>query len=80
MKLEQEVGAETAEVPSCLSLSVLLWLSGAGGVSHAPGIFFAKAAHFDCGCLSCGAVAPQEGLCAWQQEAVLGQRSPGRGP
>lgn len=30
MKLEQEVGAEAAEVSSCLSLSVLLWLSDAG--------------------------------------------------
>lgn len=65
MKLEQEVGAETAEGPSCLSLSVLLWISGAGWVSHAPGICFAKAACFDGGYLSCGVVAPLEGVCGW---------------
>lgn len=60
MKLEQEFGAETIEIPSCLSFSVLLWLSKAGWVSHAPGIWFAKATCIDCGCFSCRVVVPRK--------------------
>lgn len=71
MKLEQELGAETAEIPSCLSFSVLLWLSRAGWVSHAPGIYFAKAPCIDCGCLSCRVVVSRKGFMPGSKTAGL---------
>lgn len=53
---------ETVEVSSCLSLSELLCLSGAGYVCTTPGIVFAQAACFHCGFLSGSAVTHQRGL------------------
>lgn len=62
MKLEQRLQRS-------LPAKASLWLSGAGGVSHAPqGFALQKLPVVTAVVFVLWGCSPQEGLCAWQQE------------